>query len=119
MAAGGLTPTPAAVATPNPGAEADAAQKIKSALMVLQEQLPKLQIGSPLHKACRNAIDTLSKHLPQGAQDQGLQNSALRDLALRQKQQAPMLAALMAKGQQQGGGAAAPPQPGGEPPEGE
>ncbi len=113
-APGMLTPTPAAAATPNLGSNAAAAEKVKQALLILEGALPEIDLATPLHKAVRNSIDALAKHLPAGAQHQGLQTSAIRDLALRAKQQAPMLQALMAKGQ--GGGAAAPPQPGAEPP---
>jgi hypothetical protein len=97
------------------GSQAAAAQKVKQALLMLETALPELELSTPLHGAVRTSINALAKHLPQGEQNQGLQASAIRDLALKQKQQAPMLQALMQKAQQ-GGGAAAPPQPGGEPP---
>ena len=102
-----MTPSPAAAPSANLGAQALAAGKVKQALIMLEMALPQLQLESPLHSAVRTSINALAKHLPAGGQDQGIQQSMLRDLALRQQQQSPMLAAM----QQRGGS----PAPGGSP----
>lgn len=96
---GMMTPTPAAAPTANLGAQAHAAGKVKQALLVLESALPELELSSPLHAAVRTSINALAKHLPaSGGQDQALQASMLRDLALRQQQMSPMLAAMQARG---------------------
>lgn len=103
---GMMTPVPAAQASPNLGAAANAANKVKQALIVLEESLPGIPLDSPLHQAVRTAINGLSKSLPQMSEGAGpgLQQSMLRDMAMRQQTMAPMIAGM------QGGGA-----PGGQP----
>ena len=115
--AGPLSPgvmTPVAAATPsaNLGAQATAAAKIKQALLMLEQELPNLDLGSPLHGAVRTSINALAKHIPASAgQDAGQQASMLRDLALRAKQQSPMLQGLLARRGAAGGPPGAPPSP--------
>lgn len=94
-----LTPTPAAAPTANLGAEAHAAAQVKQALMMLETALPQLGLENPLHGAVRTSINALAKHLP-AASDQGqqMQQSMLRDLALRAQQSNPMVAAMQARG---------------------
>lgn len=96
---GMMTPTPAAAPSANLGAEAHAAAQVKQALIMLEMALPKLGIQSPLHGAVLTSVKALAKHLPAtGGNDQGIQASMLRDLALRQQQQSPMVAAMQARG---------------------
>ena len=99
-----MAPTSAAQASPNMGAQANAAAKVKQAVMLLQTALPELEIGSEIHQAVRTSINSLSKHVPQMAEQQALQQSTIRDLALRQQQMGPMIAAM----QQRGAAPAAP-----------
>lgn len=99
---GPITPTSAAQASPNMGAQANAAGSVKQAVMLLEKVLPEIEIGSELHQAVRSAINGLSKHVPKMAEAQGLQQSMLRDLALRQQQQAPMIAAMQGAGARPG-----------------
>jgi hypothetical protein len=81
-------------------------------LIMLEKALPELALDSPLHAAVRTSINALAKHLPAaGGQDAGLQQSMLRDLALRQQQTSPLVAAMQARGGAPGG---APP-PGAQP----
>lgn len=104
---GMLTPNPAAASTANLGEASAAAAKVKQALDILEMALPGLPVESPLHKGVRTAINSLAKDLPKSsATGQGLQDSLMRDMALRKQQMSPMLAAMM---QQQGGGAQQPP----------
>lgn len=112
---GMMTPSPAAAPTGNPGAQAHAAQQVKQALIMLETALPNIGLDSPMHSAVRTSINTLAKHLPATAgADQGIQQSMLRDLALRQQQQSPMLAALQSRGAPPGAPGASP--SGGSPP---
>jgi hypothetical protein len=95
---GPIQPSSAARASPNLGAQANAAGTVKQVVMLLQKVLPEIEIGSDLHGAVRSAINGLSKHVPQMAEQQGLQQSMLRDLALRQQQMSPMIAAMQTRG---------------------
>lgn len=107
MSPGMMTPTAAATPSANLGAQAAAAAKIKQALLMLETELPHLDLGSPLHAAVRTSINSLSKHLgPTGGEDQAQQASVLRDLALKRQQQSPLLAAMLAR---QGAGAGSSP----------
>ena len=106
---GPITPQSAAQASPNLGAQANAAGAVKQAVMLLEKVLPEIEIGSELHQAVRSAINGLSKHVPKMAETQGLQQSMLRDLALRQQQQAPMIAAMQNRGGSMAGPGAARP----------
>ena len=106
-----MTPVSAAQASPNHGAMANAAQAVKQAVLMLEQVLPQIEIGSELHQAVRSAINGLSKHVPKMAEQQGLQQSTIRDLALRARQMAPMIASM-----QQRGGAPGGAQPPGMPP---
>jgi len=104
MSPGMTTPSPAAAPSANLGAQAHAAGQVRQALIMLETALPQLGLESPLHGAVRTSINALAKHLPAAAgQEQNLQASMLRDLALRQQQTSPLLAALAARGA--GGGA--------------
>jgi hypothetical protein len=91
---GPIQPNSAARASPNAGAHANAAGTVKQAVMLLQQVLPQIEIGSDLHGAVRSAINGLSKHVLQMAEQQGLQQSMIRDLALRSQQMGPMVAAM-------------------------
>ena len=94
-----MTPSPAAAPSANLGAQALAAGKVKQALIMLEMALPQLELSSPLHGAVRTSINALAKHLPaSGGQDQGIQQSMIRDLALKQQQTNPMVAAMQARG---------------------
>lgn len=113
MSPGVMTPTPAAAPSANLGAQAHAAGKIKQALLMLETALPDLDMSSPLHGAVRTSINALAKHLSgAGQQGEALQSSMLRDLALRQQQTSPMVAALQARGQPGAPAGGAPAQPG-------
>lgn len=86
-----MTPTPAAAPSANLGAQAHAAGQMKQALHMIEMALPNLPLDSPLHKVATSFITGAAKHLAQGGQDQGIQQSMLRDLALKAQQSAPQL----------------------------
>lgn len=107
-----MTPMPAASPSANPGDEAHAAMQIRQALQLLQEALPKISLESPLHAAVTNSVKSLAKHVAGGgAGAAALDQSALRDLALRAQQQNPMVAAMAAR-KAAGAGATPTPTPG-------
>ena len=105
-----MTPTPAATSSANMGDAAHAAGVIKQALLMLETALPKVPMDSPLHAAVRTSINALAKHLPAGGgpQSEGLQASMMRDLALRQSQMSPLVAAMQNRGGAPGAPAGAP-----------
>ncbi len=105
-----MLPSAAAAPSANLGAQAHAAGQVKNALLMLETALPNVPLDSELHKALMTAINALAKALPAGQQP-GNQESMLRDMALRQQQMSPMVAAM--RGPQPGG--APPGQPGGAP----
>jgi hypothetical protein len=111
-----MTPTPAAAPSANLGAQAHASGQVKQALIMLETALPHIGIETPLHKAVMTSITNLAKHLGHTSagpgQDRALNQSMLRDLALRSQQMSPMLAAMSARGGAAGQpGAGAPPSP--------
>jgi hypothetical protein len=88
--------------------------KIKVALQALQDALPSIPMGSPLHTDVLSVAKTLSKHVDQEGQQGGAPVQSLLAMIQQAKQSAPM-AALG----RMGGGAppspAMPPPPGGPP----
>jgi len=117
MSPGMLTPTPAAAPSANLGAQAHAAGQVKQALHMLELALPNVALDSPLHKVITSFITGAAKHLPEaGGADKGIQESMLRDLALKAQQQSPMVAAMQSRGAQPGGPPPGGAQPGGPQP---
>lgn len=92
---------------PGQGAQAQALMQVKMALDMLQNALPQLGMGSDVHRDVINAVNRLSRHLPQGIPTAGAQQSGIRDL-LRNTVRNAMLQRVMA---QQGQGGQQPPQP--------
>ena len=83
--------------------------QVKMALDMLQGALPNLSLGGDVHRDVINAINRLSRHLPQGMPTTGAQQTGIRDM-LRNTIRNAMLQRLQ---QQQGGqgGGQQPPQP--------
>ena len=54
---------------------------MREAVGILQSALPNIPMGSEVHKALLNAIQSISKHVPPSAEVPGVQQTALRDLA--------------------------------------
>jgi len=100
---------------PGPGNQADGITQLKNAIDIIQNALPLLGTGTPMHSAALNALRQLTRHVAQGGQAAaGTQQTSLMDL-LRQTVRNAMLQKIMS--QQQGGGGGAegggggPPQP--------
>lgn len=68
------------VSAPGPGDQSNSMQMIMQAIGMLQQALPGLPPGSPVHKDCLQSISRVSRHLPQGAPTAGVQRTHLQDL---------------------------------------
>lgn len=74
---------------------------------MLQQALPGLAQGSPVHRDVLRALQSLSRHMAQGSPTAGVQQTQMKDM-LRSLAQNALLAKIMGQ-QQQGGGQGAPP----------
>jgi len=92
----------------NAGNAAGGLSKIKMALKMLQEGLPDVPMGSPLHDAVMKSITTIGKHMTEAQESQQGQMQALLQMIAKMKQAQPG-AALGAMGAPPPGGAPAPP----------
>jgi hypothetical protein len=81
--------------------------QVKMALDMLQQALPSLGMGGDVHRDVINAINRLSRHLPQGVPTAGAQQTAAQDM-VRNTQRNAMLQRIMAM---QGGQGGQQPQP--------
>jgi len=107
--------SPVTQPTPNRGLQAGALGIVAQAVRLLEKALPMLGAETEPGKDVMRALPMLSKHIPPGAMSPGVENTALQQLMMQQRQQAPMLQALRAmQGGQAGGGQ--PPGGGGAPP---
>lgn len=105
--------------TANRGLDVAGLTLIRLAADVLVEALGTgMDPASDPGKATTDAIQKLTKHTPPGSINPQIYNAALMKLMQKQKQQAPMMAALRSQGQQMpqpgaGGqpGGGAPPTP--------
>lgn len=102
------------VSAPGPGNVASGLMMLKNAVDMLQAALPSLPAGSQQHKDVLKALQSLSKHLPQGAPVAGVQQTQIGDM-LRNTVKNALLQRIMAN---RGGGGGAPggPPGGGQPP---
>lgn len=108
--------SPATSASGNPGLAANAMAQVREAVSLLQMALPNVPIGSELHKVVLKSITDLSKSAPASEASPGIQQTAIKDLAANQQQQAPLVALMRSmQGQgSMGGGGSPMPAPGGE-----
>jgi hypothetical protein len=88
-------------------------QLLMQAVGLIQQALPGLPPGSPMHKDALSAATRLSRHASQGTPTAGIQSTQLQDL-LRNVMRNALLHRIM--GQQggqggQGGGQQQPPMP--------
>lgn len=97
----------------NPGNVAKALIDVKNAAMLIQQALPNIPMGTPLHQDLINIVTKLSKHASEASNDPGLQQQGML-AAMRHAAANPMAAAL----QRMQGPPNAPPAMGGEPPAG-
>jgi hypothetical protein len=89
----------------------------KLALIVrqLEQIIPMLGTGSEAGSVVLKTLQSLAKLVPPGAVSPGIEQSAMQNLMMKLRQQAPQIAAMRAG---MGGGAGAPPGAGGAPPGG-
>lgn len=85
---------------PGPGDQASSLTMVMNAIGMLQQALPGLAPGSPIHKDVLKAAQALSRHAPQGAPAAGVQQTQLQDL-LKNVVKNALLQKIMAS---QGGG---------------
>jgi len=100
------------ISAPGPGDQAQSMSLLSNAVSMIQQALPGLPSGSPIHTAVLRSLQQLSRHIGQAGQPgAGQQKTQLQDM-LRNV----MRNALMARiSQGQGGGPGAPGGPGGAP----
>ncbi len=92
---------PASAPTPDAGAQAQALSQVRTAVQMLQEVLPALQLGSDPHKAVLKAVTDLSKIAPPSSEVPGIQMSQLQKLQQSAQQSAPLQQLAQAMGQGQ------------------
>jgi hypothetical protein len=88
---------------PNNGNAAAAMPKVHNAVQMLQDALPAVPMGTELHTAILKAIESISKHMSQNDQSQGLDMQSMIQMMKNASQQAPMQA--LARMYPSGGGA--------------
>lgn len=95
------------VSAPGPGDQAHSMSMLMQAVAMIQQALPGLQPGTPMHKDALNAASRLSRHAAQGQPTAGVQQTQLMDL-LRNVMRNALLQRIMSQRGKQG-----PQQPGG------
>lgn len=85
---------PNAVASGNPGQVASAMSGVRTAITLLEKELPNIPLDNPLHKTLLNAIKSLSAHAPASAAVPGQQATAMKS-AMEQAQRSAPLQQLM------------------------
>lgn len=99
----GFGPMNATAPTPNRGNQAAAMAKLAWVVRVLSDLIPQLGVDNEPGRDVLNAVRSLSKHVPPGSMGgAGVENSALQQMQMQSRQEAPMLALLRAT---QGAGA--------------
>lgn len=74
----------------NQGNAMAALGKIKVAIQAMQDALPSIPMGSPLHTDVLKCAQSLSKHMDQQQQQEGVPVQALAQMAQQAKQAQPM-----------------------------
>jgi len=95
----------------SPGQNAQGLAKVREALKLLEAQLPSFPAGTDIWKALHDTIGKLAKVAPASAENQGVQQTALRDLqqgAQKDAQLDAVMRSLGGAGSGAGGGAGAP-----------
>ena len=91
------------VSAPGMGDNSASMKLISDALAMMQQALPGLQVGTPIHTASLRAVQQLSRHIGQTQSTIGQQQTHMMDL-VRGLKRAAMLQQIMSQQQQQGGG---------------
>jgi hypothetical protein len=85
---------------------------LMQAVGMIQQALPGLAPGTPIHQDALRAVTRLSKHIPSGSPGEGVQRTQLQDM-LQNLLKNPLLAKIIQQQRQSAGGGG---QPGGPPP---
>lgn len=91
------------VSAPGAGDQAFALTQIQNALGLMQQALTSLQPGTPVHRDVLRALQSLSRHMAQGAPTAGVQQTQMKDF-LRNIARNALLANIMGQQQQGQGG---------------
>lgn len=89
---------------PGPGDAAHALTLMTQAVGLIQQALPGLQTGTPMHTSALRAVTQLSRHIPGGAPSAGVQQTQLQDLLKNVIKNALVSRIMNQRGQQQGSG---------------
>jgi hypothetical protein len=81
----------ASMPTPNKGAEANGTALIQVAIKVLEKVIPMVGVTSEIGKDVIKSLNTLAKIAPPGSGSPGVEQNAMQNLMLQQKQDNPML----------------------------
>lgn len=81
---------------------------VEKATRMLEKALPGLGAETEPGQAVMKAISSLSKHVPEGTTSNGIQNTAMQNFLMQQRQGNP-LAGVLAALQQGGAGGGQPP----------
>src|SRR3974390_1812122 len=98
------------VSAPGPGDQSNALTFVLNAIGMLNQALPSLPPGSPQQKDVLRAIQSLSRHAPQGAPAAGVQQTQLQDLLKNVVKNALLGRIMNQQGGQQKPGAGPSPQ---------
>lgn len=91
------------VSAPGMGDQSNAMQMVMQAIGMIQQALPSLPPGTPIHRDVLRSIQSLSRHIPQGAPTAGVQRTHLQDM-LRNVIKNALLSRIMSQQKQQGSG---------------
>lgn len=97
--------------TPNRGLQANAIAQLTHCIRIMEKALPMVGVETEMGKDVMKALTTLSKHIAPGSGSPGVEQNALMQMMMQQKQEQPMQQLMRAQGQSQSpaSGAAPPP----------
>lgn len=117
--AGGAPPigsSPATQPVANRGMQAAAIAKLSVVVKQLEMILPALGAGTEAGQAVLKSLNSLAKLIQPGSISPGVEQSAMQDLLLKARQNAPQIAAMRGAQPPGAAGGAPPPGAGGPPP---
>ena len=88
-------------------------EKIQTALKLMEQALPDIPMGTPIHTEILQAAQKFAKHLGEAGGNAGSEMQTLLNLARQSAQGQPMAALSRLMGPQGGPPATQPPPPGG------
>lgn len=95
----------------NKGLQSAALAKVQVAVRILEKALTELGSMSEQGKELMKALTALGKMVPPGSSSPGVEQTALHQLMMQQKQEQPEIARLRAMGGGGAPGGGAPPSP--------